>query len=154
MSGQSPPAGWYPDPQNPAQQRYWDGTAWSEATQPAPFTAPPAPPVGAYGTPGYGAPGYGAPSYSQPMGYGVAAAGPPPQNYLVFAILTTLFCCLPAGVVSIVKAASVNGKWNSGDYAGAQEASRQARSWAIISLVVGIVAIAIYVATFDFDAAT
>lgn len=24
----SAPAGWYPDPQNPGQQRYWDGTAW------------------------------------------------------------------------------------------------------------------------------
>jgi hypothetical protein len=24
------PAGWYADPQNPAQQRYWDGTAWTQ----------------------------------------------------------------------------------------------------------------------------
>lgn len=24
-----PPAGWYPDPSNPAGQRYWDGTAWT-----------------------------------------------------------------------------------------------------------------------------
>ena len=23
------PAGWYPDPENPAQQRYWDGKQWS-----------------------------------------------------------------------------------------------------------------------------
>lgn len=23
-----PPAGWYPDPQNPATQRYWDGARW------------------------------------------------------------------------------------------------------------------------------
>ena len=35
------PAGWYPDPQNPGQQRYWDGSAWG-ATAPA---APPAPAV-------------------------------------------------------------------------------------------------------------
>jgi len=26
----SVPAGWYPDPQNPAQQRYWDGGAWTD----------------------------------------------------------------------------------------------------------------------------
>ena len=25
----TPPAGWYPDPQNPAAQRYWDGAAWA-----------------------------------------------------------------------------------------------------------------------------
>lgn len=39
MSGQSTPAGWYPDPQNPGQQRYWDGTAWSQSTAPAAGTA-------------------------------------------------------------------------------------------------------------------
>ncbi len=27
-----PPAGWYPDPYNPAQQRYWDGRAWDLTT--------------------------------------------------------------------------------------------------------------------------
>lgn len=36
-------AGWYPDPQNPGQQRYWDGTAW---TATAPVVAPaPSPPT-------------------------------------------------------------------------------------------------------------
>ncbi|PKQ25068.1 MAG: hypothetical protein CVT64_11575 [Actinobacteria bacterium HGW-Actinobacteria-4] len=33
----APPAGWYADPQNPAQQRYWDGTAWTQHM--APFAA-------------------------------------------------------------------------------------------------------------------
>ena len=27
-----PPAGWYPDPYDPAQQRYWDGRAWDLTT--------------------------------------------------------------------------------------------------------------------------
>lgn len=45
----STPAGWYDDPQSPGQQRYWDGTAWTEQRQPgAPaastLTAPPAKP--------------------------------------------------------------------------------------------------------------
>ncbi|WP_024332845.1 DUF2510 domain-containing protein [Gordonia hirsuta] len=35
----SVPAGWYPDAQNSALQRYWDGTVWTEHTAPA---APPA----------------------------------------------------------------------------------------------------------------
>lgn len=30
----STPAGWYPDPQNPAAQRYWDGSAWTPHTAP------------------------------------------------------------------------------------------------------------------------
>ena len=33
------PAGWYPDPANPAAQRYWDGRAWT-ASAPAPSPAP------------------------------------------------------------------------------------------------------------------
>jgi hypothetical protein len=28
----TPPPGWYPDPQRHARLRYWDGTAWSDAT--------------------------------------------------------------------------------------------------------------------------
>ncbi len=28
---QLPPAGWYPDPQNPVNHRWWDGTAWTDA---------------------------------------------------------------------------------------------------------------------------
>lgn len=35
------PAGWYPDPQNPGQQRYWDGSSWAAAAP------PPSPGVGA-----------------------------------------------------------------------------------------------------------
>jgi hypothetical protein len=42
MSDQSPPAGWYPDRSANApagQQRYWDGSAWTERTT-APATEP------------------------------------------------------------------------------------------------------------------
>src|SRR4029450_9686829 len=28
------PSGWYPDPVNPAQERYWDGWQWSRNTRP------------------------------------------------------------------------------------------------------------------------
>jgi hypothetical protein len=28
------PAGWYPDPQGSGQQRYWDGTTWTDHTAP------------------------------------------------------------------------------------------------------------------------
>lgn len=30
MSGQQPAAGWYPDPDDPAKQRYWDGQQWTD----------------------------------------------------------------------------------------------------------------------------
>jgi len=35
------PAAWYPDPQDPAAQRWWDGARWTEHTAPGPAAAPP-----------------------------------------------------------------------------------------------------------------
>ena len=40
------PAGWYDDPEQPGQQRYWDGDAWTEQRAPgAPAPAAPPPPA-------------------------------------------------------------------------------------------------------------
>jgi phage FluMu protein Com len=61
------------------------------------------------------------------------------RNYLVEAILCTLFCCLPFGVVAIVFAAQVNGKLAAGDYQGAVEASRTARTWCWVSFWLGLI---------------
>ncbi|MEV5496345.1 CD225/dispanin family protein [Nonomuraea fuscirosea] len=72
-------------------------------------------------------------------GYGGGPGGNPPDNHLVPAILTTLFCCLPLGVVSIVKSSQVNQKWQIGDFAGAQQASEEAKTWWKRSLIIGAV---------------
>jgi t-SNARE complex subunit (syntaxin) len=65
--------------------------------------------------------------------------GTPPPNYLVFAILSTIFCCQILGIVSIVFAAQVNSKWNSGDTQGALDASRNAKLWAWIAFGSGFI---------------
>jgi t-SNARE complex subunit (syntaxin) len=72
---------------------------------------------------------------------------PPPNvpNYLVQAILCTLFCCLPAGIVAIVYAAQVNSKLAVGDVRGAMESSRNAKTWSWVSFGVGAAVIVIYV---------
>ncbi len=62
----------------------------------------------------------------------------PPPNYLVFSILTTIFCCQILGIVSIVFAAQVNSKWASGDFEGALNASKNAKLWAWIAFGCGI----------------
>lgn len=62
-----------------------------------------------------------------------------PDNFLVWAILSTLFCCLPFGICSIVHASKVDGLWNSRDYNGAREAARKARTWFWWSFGCGIV---------------
>lgn len=68
-----------------------------------------------------------------------------PSNHLVFAILTTIFCCLPFGIVAIVKASQVNGLWAQGRYAEAQQSADSAKKWAKWSLIIGLVVIAINV---------
>jgi hypothetical protein len=57
------------------------------------------------------------------------------QNNLVWAVLSTLFCCLPLGIVSIIYAARVDGKRAAGDLAGAREDARLAANWAIASAI-------------------
>ena len=59
-------------------------------------------------------------------------------SYLPQAILCTIFCCLPFGIVAIVYAAQVNGKIASGNIAGAEEASRKARTWCWASFGTGL----------------
>jgi hypothetical protein len=77
-------------------------------------------------------PGWAAP----PPGYQGARE---PDNYLVWAILVTVFCCLPFGIVSIVYSTKVSGLWSSGRYPEAQEASNNAKKWAIIGAITGVV---------------
>lgn len=69
----------------------------------------------------------------------------PIENYLVFAILATVLCCLPAGIVAIIYAAQVNGKLQMGDLGGAKAASDNAKMWCWISFGVGLAAIALWV---------
>lgn len=38
--GPLPPMGWYPDPANATQERYWDGAAWTYNTRPIQAPAP------------------------------------------------------------------------------------------------------------------
>ncbi|BBZ67610.1 hypothetical protein MINS_30390 [Mycolicibacterium insubricum] len=121
------------------------------------------PPISSgYAVPGYGAaPGYGGPpNYGAAAGYDAMPGGyeaPPlgaggypgmlpygqPNNNLVWGILTTIFCFLPLGIVSIVKANQVNSKWQRGDVAGAYASARSAKRFAIASAIVSIVITAI-----------
>src|SRR5665648_1130400 len=79
-----------------------------------------------------------------PYGAAGAMAAPPP-NYLVWAILTTLFCCLPLGIPSIVFSTQVNSKWAMGDVQGAYDSSGKAKKFAIWSAIIGAIVITLYV---------
>ena len=86
------------------------------------------------------------PSYGPQQPYG--ARPPMPATYLVWAILATLLCCMPFGIVSIVKASQVSTLYYQGNYAEARAASRAARNWAIASAVSSGAIVLVYVAVF------
>lgn len=67
-------------------------------------------------------------------------------NNLVWAILATLFCCLPTGIVAIVYAAQVDGKVSAGDIVGARNAARIAATWSWVSFGLGALFMVVYIA--------
>jgi hypothetical protein len=60
------------------------------------------------------------------------------ENNLVWAILATLCCCLPFGIVAIVYAARVDTKVAAGDLQGAKSDADNAKLWSWISFGLGL----------------
>jgi hypothetical protein len=94
----------------------------TEYPPPPPGNYPPPPPPGAFPPPGGPFPG-----------------GAPPDNNLVWAILSTVLCCLPLGIVSIIKATQVSGLWATGRFAEAQKSADDAKKFAIWGAIAGLI---------------
>jgi cytochrome b561 len=67
-----------------------------------------------------------------------------PNNYLVWAILVTLFCFPITGIVAIVKASQVNGMWAQGLYAEAQANADSAKKWVRWSVIIWVLGVIVY----------
>lgn len=63
-----------------------------------------------------------------------------PDNYMVWAILSTVLCCVPFGIPAIVYASKVNGLWDQHKYSEAKNASDKAKMWTLITVGCGFVA--------------
>lgn len=115
----TPPAGWYPDPQDNTRQRYWDGNAWTEHT-----------------------------AEGGPQGQAAATAGSTtstagdPDTWTWQSILATIFCCNLLGVAGVLNAGRAEAALRAGDLAGAREHARKARMWTLwaagIAIVLGL----------------
>lgn len=70
---------------------------------------------------------------------------PCPETNLVWAILCTVLCCLPLGIVAIIKATSVEKLWFQGRHEEAIKASDDAKKYSIIGAIVAAVGIVIYI---------
>ena len=82
---------------------------------------------------------------SQPY-QGYPNYGPPPEDNLGWAILSTVLCCLPLGVVAIVKANQVKSLWFQGFHAEARKAADDARKWAMWSALATVILVVLYFA--------
>lgn len=91
----------------------------------------------------------------QPMPYQPSAPTPPPaygqqpmqpvpqiSNYLAWAIVC-IFLCWPLAIPAIVYASKVNNLIAMGDYEGAMNASKNAKTFCLISTILGAIAVVI-----------
>lgn len=67
-----------------------------------------------------------------------------PDNFLVWAILTTVLCCLPTGIMAIVYANKVDPLWFAGRKDEALKAAEDAKAWTFLSLGAGVASNIIY----------
>ena len=72
-------------------------------------------------------------------------AGAPPENNLVWAILCTVMCCMPLGIVAIIKSTKVKELWLQGDLAGAQKAADDAKKYSIWGAAISGIFLVLYV---------
>lgn len=137
-----------PEP-GPADAPLYDQppAGWQSPAAAVGYPAPPADAPASPGYPGYGmvpppAPGYPGYPPAPAAGYGQQMNVP---TYLAQAILVTLFCCMPFGIVSIVFASQVSSRLSIGDVHGAIAASKKAKMWSWIGFACGGVVIALWI---------
>ena len=63
---------------------------------------------------------------------------PMPSSYLALAIFTTICCCLPLGIVGIIKGSKVSSLYAMGQYEAANLASSEAKKWCIYGIAISL----------------
>ena len=71
-----------------------------------------------------------------------------PSSYLALAIISTIVCCLPTGIVSIIYATKVNSAYEDGNYDEAVRASKNAKTWGLISIGTAFFGLILYFLVF------
>lgn len=69
---------------------------------------------------------------------------PMPDTHLLQAILVTLFCCMPLGIVAIIKSAQVESLHYKGLYDEAQRASDESARWGMWGFLCALIPAGIY----------
>ena len=85
--------------------------------------------------------------YQQPAAYGYNQGQMPPRpdSNMVWAILCTVLCCLPLGIVAIVQASGVDSAYNAGNYAEAERKAKSAKNWALWGAISSAIFMVLYI---------
>ncbi len=67
-----------------------------------------------------------------------------PDNNLAWAILCTILCCLPLGIVAIIKSTSVEKLWREGRFQEAEKAAADAKKFSIWGAVISAIFLILY----------
>ena len=68
-----------------------------------------------------------------------------PDNFLVWAILSTFLCCMPLGIVAIIKATQVDSYWAQGLHEEAYKAAAEAKKWTLIGAGLAAALVVLYI---------
>ena len=76
-----------------------------------------------------------------------------PNSNMALAIFTTICCCLPLGIVAIIKANSVESLYMAKQYTAAIMAANDAKKWSYIGILISLIVWFIYIVAFGGMAA-
>lgn len=68
-----------------------------------------------------------------------------PKTWLIQSILVTLFCCLPFGIVGIIKSSNISILYAQGLYDQAELCSKEAGKWTKIGFWIGLIGVILYI---------
>ncbi|XP_071955315.1 proline-rich transmembrane protein 1-like [Antedon mediterranea] len=60
-----------------------------------------------------------------------------PNDYMSYAIIVTICCCLPLGLIAIIRSSQVRSRFDNGDLQGARLSAKSSRRWSIAGVVLG-----------------
>lgn len=67
-----------------------------------------------------------------------------PDNHMALAIFTTICCCIPFGIIAIIKASKVNEYYILKMYDMAELTASESKKYSIIGIVIGVVIYVVY----------
>lgn len=141
---ETPPAGWYPDPQDDTKQRYWDGSSWTEHTAPAAQRSGATPASSATQDLGATTTSMAGGATSPATAPGIGGGRADVDAWTWQSIVVTILCCSPLGVAGALNAGRSEAAAKAGDRAAAERYAAQAKKWTLWGLGAWVAVIVLY----------